>query len=608
MVSHRNYLAITIVMLVVFFLFQFTNVALESRNAYESNPHAVDREWLPRKAGAYGAGDSEEGLKEGVWDVSRDVAVYIGAENAAVRKVVKTWISYAKKQMKSYKTLQEYERRREGDRTDTPQMLIVNSVDLDWENEETVSQLDEYARSGINLVFCGLPDVSVIKDNRQLKRLLGIKEIKEEASVSGLHLHEGFFIGGEIVYQAGSQEEYERRQNMDLVFPEITLAAGTKAYMTGVYEDRQLEEEERPAVIWRNRLGRGYIFAVNGQYMEDAAGIGILSAAWAQSEDYVIYPVVNAQNMIFANYPGLADENNDEMIKCYGRTMPEMMRYIAWPAIVASYEKNAMGLSCMLAPQFDYEDGNDPKQSDFLYYMKRLNEQGAEVGLSGLRMSDTPLEEKLEEDARLIEETIPKYRFSSFYGKGVSDEEIDSALSGEFLKMVRTVVADYEGDAEVVGYQSEQITRQTVISDGYRHTFLEDFRVRAVETALAYTSVLADISQAAYPGNSEDTFEKIIYDFGWNTQHYLEGFQGFARTTVSVCDEHIRNFLAMDYRETRENNSIRLDVASPQMPVWFILRTDEGLIDKVTGGSWKEIEEQVYLIEALEPTVVIQMK
>ena len=104
-------------------------------------------------------------------------------------------------------------------------------------------------------------------------------------------------------------------------------------------------------------------------------------------------------------------------------------------------------------------------------------------------MSDTPLEEKLEEDAQLIEETIPKYRFSSFYGKGVSDEEIDSALSGEFLKMVRTVVADYEGDAEVVGYQSEQITRQTVISDGYRHTFLEDFRVRAVNRAIPHAAI-----------------------------------------------------------------------------------------------------------------------
>ena len=33
MVSRRNYLAITAVMLVVFFLFQFTNVALECKDS-----------------------------------------------------------------------------------------------------------------------------------------------------------------------------------------------------------------------------------------------------------------------------------------------------------------------------------------------------------------------------------------------------------------------------------------------------------------------------------------------------------------------------------------------------------------------------------------------
>ena len=44
------------------------------------------------------------------------------------------------------------------------------------------------------------------------------------------------------------------------------------------------------------------------------------------------------------------------------------------------------------------------------------------------------------------------------------------------------------------------------------------------------------------------------------------------------------------------------------MPVWFILRTGEGTIDKVTGGTWKKVEEQVYLIEAQESSVVIQMK
>lgn len=609
MVSHRNYLAITIVMLVVFFLFQFTNVALESRNAYESNSYAVDKEWLQKKSGVYGAGDLEEGNKEGVWDVSRDVIVYIGHKDVPVRKVVNTWSAYSKKQIKSYETLEEYGRLREDDRTDSPQMLVINSGDMDWKNERTAGQLDEYVRSGINLVFSGLPDVSVIKDSRQLKRLFGIKEIKEEETTAdGLHLNAGFFLGGETAYQAGNQEEYEERQNMELVFPWYILASGTRTYMRGLYEEQVLEEEDCPAVIWRNRLGRGYVFVINGPYMEDAAGLGILSAVWAQSEDYVIYPVINAQNMIFANYPGLADENREEMTERYGRTMSEMMRYNAWPAVVSVYQKSTMGLTCMLAPQYDYEDDNYPNQSDFLYYMKRLNEQKVEVGLSALSVSDTPLEKKLGEDARLMEETIPGYRFASLYCRDLPDDAIDSALSDKFLETVRTVVTDYSGDAEVVGYQSEQITRQTVISDGYRHTFLEDFRARALETALAYTSVLADMSQAAYPGDTNHTFEKIIYDFGWNTQHYWGVFQGFARTTVSECDDHIRNFLAVDYKETRKNNSIRLDVAGPQMPVWFILRINEGNVSRVIGGSWTKIEDQVYLIEAGEPSVVIQIK
>lgn len=79
MVSHRNYLAITAVMLVVLFLFQFTNVALESWNAYESNSYAVEKEWLPGRSGSYGAGDQKSRNREDVWDTSRNVVVYIGS-------------------------------------------------------------------------------------------------------------------------------------------------------------------------------------------------------------------------------------------------------------------------------------------------------------------------------------------------------------------------------------------------------------------------------------------------------------------------------------------------------------------------------------------------
>lgn len=609
MVSHRNYLAITAIMLVVLFLFQFTNVALESWNAYESNSYAVEKEWLPGRSGRYGAGGQEEGNREGVWDTSRNVVIYIGSMDGPLRKVVNTWSSYIKWQIKSYESLKEYERLKSQDKTDVPQIMVINSADMDWAQEENIEQLDIYARSGINLVFSDLPDVSVIEDNRQLRRLLGIKEIREEeTTVAGLHLYEGFLLGGEIVYQAGTEEEYKLRQDMELVFPWYVLAAGTKAYMAGVYEDKILEEEECPAVIWRNRLGKGYVFAVNGNYMEDAVGLGILSAAWSEASDYAVYPVVNAQNMVIANYPGLAAENGDEMMRHYGRAMPEMMRSSVWPAIVAAYQRSSMGLSCMLAPQYNYEDDNYPDQTEFLYHMKRLTEQRAEAGLSGVSAPETSLNKKLEEDSRLMEENVPGYKFASFYVKGLSDDAIDEALSGEFLEAVRTVVTGYDGDCEVVGYQSEDVTRQRIVSDGSRHTFLEDFRVKAVETALGYTSVLADIRPAANPDSEDDTFEKIIADFGWNTEHYWQNFHEFSGTTVSECDERIRSFLAMDYKESREGNSIKLEVAGPQMPIWFILRVNEGAIDKVTGGTWKKVEEQVYLIEAEESSVVIQMK
>ena len=217
MVSHRNYFAITAIMVVVLFLFQFTNVALESWNAYESNSYAVDKKWLPGKSGSFGTEGGESGNKEGVYDTSRAVVVYIGSKDGALGKVVNTWSSYAKWQIKSYKTLEEYEDLKEQDRTDFPRMLVIDSKDMDWTREENAEGLDIYVRSGINLVFSNLPDVSVMKENRQLRRLFGISEIREdETTVAGLHLYEGFLLGGEIVYQAADETEYELRQDMEL--------------------------------------------------------------------------------------------------------------------------------------------------------------------------------------------------------------------------------------------------------------------------------------------------------------------------------------------------------------------------------------------------------
>lgn len=600
MVSRRNYFAITIVMFVVFFMFQFTNVVLESWNGYEMNTYVRGRtELIPESAGYK---QEEAGA-----DAFRDKIVYIGSEKGKVRETADVWAVYTKQNIEAYETLEEYEDVRKGQKTENPRMIVIHSSDMDWEQENLCEQLKGYTKDGIHLIFTNLPDVKTIKENRDLRELLGIEKIKEEKTVTeGVMLQEGFFLGGEAVYITEDPEENEKRQDMELTMPWYLLDPDAEVYMQGLPEE-ETEEEERPAVIWRNKVKQAYVFAVNGSYMEDVTGLGILSAMTAKMDDYEIYPVVNAQNMVVVNYPGMASENDEEIMNSYGQSMEEMLQNVAWPGIVSVYRRNSLGLTCMIAPQFDYKDDNEPDAEILEYYMKRIKEQSAEAGLSGESISDTSLRRKLRRDESFVEETLPDYKFTSFYTGGLTDEEIEVVLDEEVLKFLRTVVRDYEGEADIIGYQSEYVTRQSSLSDGTEHTYREDFRLRSVETALGYSSVRLDMGRAAYPQSEEDTVEKLVSSFSGNIRGYWTKFNNFSGTTVSECDQRIRNFLALDYTKKSEEDALQLKLDAEGTPVWFVLRTERE-IENVEGGSFAVLEKNAYLIEAAEKNLRIEFK
>ncbi len=599
MVSRRNYFTITVIMIVVFFMFQFTNAVLEGWDGYEENAYAQDRESLAGRGSAY-----QQEMKESP-DNSRERIVYIGRADGALGKVVYNWANYTKREAKIYNTIEEYAQAGEGT---VPAMLAVDAEHIDWEQASVCERLEEWVEKGADLVFCNLPEVSVIEESQKLRKLLGIKEVrKEETTVEGIHLYEGFFLGGEVVYRTEDEEEAEKRQDMELSFPWYSLSSDTEAYMRGIPE-KEMDVKDYPPVIWRKRFHNAQVFAVNGDYMEDAAGLGILAAMSAETKDYELYPVVNAQNMVIMNCPGMASENKEEMEAQYGQSMAEMFRNIAWPSIVSVYRRNTLGLSCMLAPQYDYGDDQFPSQTELEFYMKRLKEQSAEAGLSGESVSDTPIGQKLDEDERFVKKSLPDYRFSSFYAGELTELELDSVFGEEdILEAVRTVARDYDGGSEVVGYQSEHITSQSILSDGATYTYREDFRMRGVQTALGYSSVGMDLSRAVYPADVQDEIDRMISDFSWNVRTNWKNFSAFSGTTLSESDQRIRNFLTLDYEEKREGNTILLDFTGMGDSAWFVLRTDGERISHIEGGDFTMLEENAYLIEADQAHVAIEL-
>lgn len=600
MVSLRNYFTITVVMCIILCLFQASGMVSEILNDYGENPYTEELEELPDRNDAYGVTEIGE-------DYQKEHILYFGSPQSLLSRIVQNWACYTKRSVQCFDSLQKYEKLM-GEQT-AFDMAVLDSVSIDWENQDTLECLERLASAGTNLVFANLPETSVIESSKELQSLLGVSRVREEyTTAAGIYLYEGFLLGGERIYYEEDAQNNKRKQDMELTFPWYTLAAGTKTYMSGIMEDETVNYMDSPPVIWRNSLKSAFVFAVNGNYMEDVAGLGLLSAMSLQTKEYEIYPVVNAQNLVMLNYPGLAQENKEEMMRRYSRSSQKVFRDIMWPDIITAYQKSSLGLSVMLSPQFDYEDAYYPEQDMLIYYMKLLNEQNAEAGLSGFCTSDTKMEKKLREDDVFIRQSLSDYCFTSFYAANLSDEDVNSALGNNILSDVRTVVEDYRGDSEIIGYMSEQVTKQATFIDGLRYTYKEDFRNRCIETALGYSSVWIDASEIIYPGDdSFETWRDISKDFIVDLSENWKKFSAFSGTTVSECDSRIRNFLALDYEVKQVGNKVYLRSENSGETVWYILRMNEDADVDIKGGSMQALGGGAYLIETENENVTVTL-
>ena len=614
MVSRRNYAAITAVMVIIFFLFQFLNMAKDHWNDYSENQYAVDVNELSGADNVYVASDSDELDQQSTglipWTKKKCVVCIGSNESNTVGEMIGNWALYMKRKISYYESISAYENAISKETQETPQFVLVDPDFINWDDTKQIRSLQTCVENGISVIFGKLPDASIISSHKLLRRLLGIDEIVQESVTgNGIHLYSGFLLGGEVIYKANTDEE-EKNQDMDLVFPWYHLTNGPKVYMKGMIEDPEVDVQEYPPLIWRKNFTTASVFAVIGDYMTDATGLGMLTAMLSEMQSYTVYPVVNAQNFIAANYPAAANENSSILRQMYSQTMRGFLRDVVWPAFSSINIKTSFRLSSMMTIQFDYTDKAKPNSEDIQYYMEAVNEEEGEMGYSAYNVSNTSISEMLSEDADFWNKTLPDYQFASLYYGDYSQKAVQGILDNSFMQRVRTVIGNVDTTSYVVGYVNNQVTRQNTLIDGYEHTFRQDLRIRSVETALGYTSIIADISRAAYPQSDEDGWEKLSEKLMANTITYWKPFSVFSGTTVSQSDSRIRRFLSLNYEEVanESNNKILIHASEGDETAWFVLRTNGEVISDVAGGTYEEIEDNVWLIGMEESSILITLK
>ncbi len=609
MVSRRNYLTIAMMFVILLFMFQFTGVMKEQLSEYESNEYADDTTTSFQRSDAFLAEQTSADACE---------VIYVGEAGGAEESVVKTWCSYRKRTFFCSSSLALLDSLQD----DALQVLVVDGSKVT--SEEEVAVLRREAQMGVTVIFATLPQSSVIREYRDLRELLGIRAvIADEIPLAGMHLFSGFLLGGEEIYEVTELGE-EERQDMNPSVPWYTTGAGTKTYMVGTLSDETIEqtvdneiraqyagmEEEAaknsllPAILWRNSVDTAKIFCVNGDYLADISGVGILDAMMGETYDYDIYPVINAQNLVIADLPAFVSENEEEMQKRYSQSAQAVYQEIVWPSLTSIASRTGAKMTCMMTPQFTYTDEEEPDGENVTYYLKRLKEEHAEAGLSADSREGIPLSEKIKQDQTFWQTYAPSYRFLSLYADGVKSIGEESALPAE----IRTVALGSGASGQAVGDLNENVTLQPSTSSGIRHTFLDDFKVKCMETALGYSNITLDLYSVTYPEGDEDSWEKMSKKIAANLGTYWKAYEAFDATTLTESDVRIRRFLALDYKQQRAGNVITLSLEHREDAAWFLLRLHGEKVTEVAGGSFEEIEDGVYLILAEEDEVSVEVQ
>lgn len=601
MLSKRVYFTVSALMMLVLFMFQFSGIIRKKYNNFDENKYAVSEKNDLNNNNVFTVLTDEDKVVKSI----SGYIVYIGDINTKTGNTVYEWCNYTKRNLLVYKTVSQYHRYNEK----YPDAVLIDSDYVNIDSDiDTFSLLTDY---GINLVFCTLPSYSAISENQRFEQLCGISPHRESVNASGLKLYSGFLFGGEAWYTKENDPD-GKFQNMKLTMPWYNTSNATKTYMSAVVESEdgsKIDNEDQPAVIWRKSHDHAYVFCINGDYIKDISGMGILTAIMSESKDLDIYPVVDSQSVIVNNFPMFSFENDDAVEKYYLRNTSSLLENVIWPDISNLAESTGARFTFMAAPQINYSDNNLVSVREMDYFFRLFSEISSEAGLTTTRDDATSIDEKLTADAGIFSNYLSNYKFTSIIARKNELENVSSSKNS-LIDDVNTIITDsqdYSG-TKLFSYVNNNMLNVECPVTSDRYTYSDDFRQRCFQTALAYTNIEFNMTGVCNPDDEKELWNEEIKSKSTALTSYMKNSKMFTKCSISQADKRIREFMAADYSYKQNSSYVSLDITGAQDTARFIVRLRTGEVENVSGAVCTKVEKGVYLITAQSKHVEMTIK
>ena len=599
MLSRRNFIMMFTMIIVVLALFLSSVVLKEYYNDYDVN-HMAETEALDKKDGFFVNGETDGQV------------LYFGEEENGYFEVIKEWSEYRKKEFTALNSLDTVSSIEDVSR----KYLLVDGELFETNTEEYAEAFTEYVSKGGVVIFYRMPSYNTIRNCDALRNLLGIQRLRgETVKLQEIRLYSGFLLGGETHYSFDESSDPDLA-DMDSEIPWYDISSRTKTYMVGFLSEEEkssmgINNEDMPAIIWRSNMENGSVFAVNGDYIK-TAGIGILDAMLYEAQEYTLYSVVNAQNLFIAGFPDLTNENERLMAEVYGMTTEQFCRDILWPSFVAAADKGNWKITSFISVKQNDSTKTTPKTDGLIDYLKYFNEESAEAGVSLGRINSSDIRASVKDEKAQLDKLNLDYMFAAGYVRNENKDKLESLFSSngniDYFGDIRTVVGEYAENERILYWLTDKITYQNVTTDAYKHSYRDNLRLKSVETGLGYSNVQADIYRILNPENEKDQWENLADKMAANIDTYWKPFSAFDKTTVSQSDLRVRNFLNGKVTSSKNGNTVTVKTENYEGEAYLLFRTHGEELYEMTGGSFKKIEDNAYLLTLTEDTAKISLK
>ena len=592
-ISKTNFIMISVTMIAILILFQFSNLSAIYTSEAMQNKNADQNVMITKE---------QTIQKEDLQQDSTYTTAVIGKFTYKEANIAEEWCLYTKRTYHRFDTLEDFM----NNASNRCKVLIIGSDCIKTGND--VDILERLTKAGIHIILTSLPGTGFINSSEKFRNLIGIHNLyQENFRLDGITLYEGFLLGGKTHYK-----KFHDR------IPYFRLKSGTKTYVTGRIKKQKkkgIKNEDLPPVIWRNQVENGFVFVVNYDFFEDHTGLGILSAMFSETQEYYIYPVVNAQNVVCQNFPYLSNENSKEISAQYYHSSKSFLETVVWPDVVSILNATGDKFSGMLAPKLEYSDSTqNVHENSISFYFKQCEKITGELGLSGDQMdSYFYYDKKIKYDSEIMKELTPDYIFTVFspgnMPQAVYDDYLGNKENLSILSHINTLVTQKEQSQKpILSFYNNEIIAMANTIDGFSHSDEEDLYLRSIETALGYSSASLDFTRVLYPESKKDDWTKLSKNLSRYLETYWKEFRkGFSQVTVSQTAERIRKFFALDYNSYRREHMINLSITNFKGEASFLLNLNHERVVSVTGASCIEMERGRYLIVASDENVSIEV-